>query len=206
MRLLAFAVVAAMLPATASPVRAESSDYVYFRTAPLSFAVDGVPMDPLPGGGNPAWFWDLFGVGMTFGQLDFAFHMTTQNVAPKPGDFSVLYGRLTGAWRPLKTGTIQFADPYVFAGAGFGWAGSMVKRVPGCNENDPAVRCEYDRSGVGGGASAGVGLDLNFPLATLSSGQRIFLFAGLELRAELFLHQGLNLFSVYSVPIGLRLQ
>jgi hypothetical protein len=205
MRLTAFTVASALLLAAADPARAEGADYVSLRTTPLSFAVDGVPMNPVPGGGTPAWFWDLFGVGMSFGQLDLAFLMSAQNPAPRPYEFSVLYARLTGAWRPLKRGRLQFAEPYVFGGVGFGWAGSLVKRNPSCVDS-ATVRCEYDRSGLGGGPAAGVGVDFNLPVAELSSGQRVYVYAGIELRAELFLHQGLNLFGVYSLPIGLRLQ
>lgn len=181
-------------------------NYVFVRTNPLAFAVHGEPMSPRPGGGETAWNPDLFGLGFNHGKLEISFNLTSQNPFPATGEFSVLQGRLSAAFRPLKKGQINMVDPYIFAGAGLGGAGDYVKKDAAC-ENTTQKECAMARNGWGGGLHGGVGLDFTFPLFTIdSSQQRISAFVGLEFRGEFFYAaSSANLYAGYSVPFGLRL-
>lgn len=182
-----------------------AENYVYLRLNPVAFAVHGTPMFPGPGGGGSGWYPDLFGVGFSYKKLDVSFHMTAQKPFPETGDFSVMYGRLSAAVRPLKSGQQSMVDPYLFAGGGFGGAGWYGKRDAAC-VSTPAETCPEGRSGWGGGLHGGIGLDFTWPLTTIATtGQKLSAFVGLELRAELFYAERVNLFTVYSLPFGIRL-
>lgn len=181
-----------------------AENYVYLRLNPLAFAVHGTPMSPQEGGGGAVWYPDLFGVGFSYKKLDLSFHMTAQNPFPETHEFSVMYGRLSAALRPLKSGKQSMVDPYLFAGAGFGGAGVYDKKDD-C-ERSATQTCPEGRSGWGGGIHGGIGLDFTLPLLTISTtGQQLSAFVGVELRAELFYASQVNLFTVYSMPIGIRL-
>lgn len=191
---------AVSVPSTASA----AENYVYLRLNPIAFAVHGTPMFPREGGGGAGWFPDLVGVGFSYQKLDLAFHMTAQNPFPNTSEFSVMYGRLSAAVRPLKSGQQSMVDPYLFAGGGFGGAGIYDKKDD-C-ERTPTNTCPEGRSGWGGGIHGGIGLDFTLPLFSISTtGQQLSAFVGLELRAELFFASRVNLFTVYSLPIGIRL-
>lgn len=203
MRPYALAALAAVLLAGAPAFAGDN--YVYVRTNPLAFTVHGKTISPQPGGGKVGWYPDLFGVGFSYRKADIAFHMTTMNPFPDSGSYSVLYGRLAAAYRPLKEGPLSVVDPYMFAGVGFGGAGRYELQDASCT-NTTTDECSRSRASFGGGLQAGLGLDVNFTIARLAqSGQRLSAFVGVELRGELFFSHGANLFTVYSMPIGLRL-
>lgn len=181
-----------------------AENYVYLRINPIAFAVHGTPMFPREGGGGAGWYPDLFGVGFSYKKLDLSLHMTAQNPFPDTTEFSVMYGRLSAAVRPLKSGQQSMVDPYLFAGVGFGGAGDYGPK-DSCQSSVTEI-CPEGRSGWGGGIHGGIGLDFTLPLVKISTtGQQLSAFVGLELRAELFYASQVNLFTVYSLPIGIRL-
>lgn len=197
------------LVALAPASRAEN--LVYLKLNPLSFAVHGATPAPEPGpyGSHPAWLPDLFGIGFAAGALDLSFQMTELNPFPANDTYSLLYARFAVGWRPLKAGPISVFDPYVFGGAGGGGAGRYATSPAGC-VSTPQSPCARAREGWGGGAFAGVGLDGNFTVARLETGQRVIVSVGLELRAELFYtpvpSEAFNYFTVFALPVSLKLE
>lgn len=196
----------ALALAVALPLEARAGDnYVFVRTNPLAWTVHGDTMSPKPHGGKVGWYPDLIGLGFSYGKADIAFNMTALNPFPDSDEFSVLYGRMSAAYRPLKEGPLSVVDPFVFAGVGFGGAGTYKLQDAGC-VSTTTNECARSRDSYGGGVHAGLGLDVNFTLKRLAqSGQRLSAFVGLELRGEVFFYRGVNAFTVYSMPIGLRL-
>lgn len=202
-----FVVLLALAAMMLLPGRANAGEHaVYLKLNPIAFAVHGTPMFPRPGGGAAGWFPDLFGVGYNHKMLDIAFHMTAQNAFPDTNEYSALFGRVSGGIRPLKAIDLSMVDLLLFAGGGFGGAGDYTKRDPSCVSTPDSI-CPEGRNGWGGGIHAGIGIDFAFPLVTVgTTGQQLIAFAGVELRGELFFSQGANLFTVYSMPFGIRLQ
>lgn len=191
---------AALVCLAALPARAKEGEYVYLRTNPVAIGIGPLSMAPVPQGGAPMLIGDLAGLGFSVGQLEFALNLTSQNLLARPGEFSEFFLRFSTYWRPLKDGRLRFVEPYLFGGLGGGSAGMQVPTEAGCTTG-----CKYQSDGWGGGPHAGFGFDVNVPLVELENKQRVIAFIGFEVRQELFFHRGPSTYTVFSLPIGVRL-
>jgi len=180
---------------------AKDGEYVYLRTNPIAIGLGPLSMAPIPQGGAPMHYGDLAGLGFSVGQFEFALNLASQNLMARPGEYGAFVLRFTTYWRLMKEGRLRFVEPFVLAGLGGGSAGKQVLTDAACTGQD----CAYQAQGFGGGPHLGVGFDVNIPLVEMSNKQRVIAFVGLELRQELFFHQGPNTFTVISLPIGIRL-